>query len=249
MGGLEIALFVLAIAFVIISFFLIDNNQKVDEKAALADARELSAIGSGVLEKVNKEADEIVSDTEERLKELSNDKIMAVGEYSEQVIEKIDTNHREVVFLYQMLQDKEKELKNLSEQLDAQRRECAKLMKDKQQGESRAAVPEDIPVQPESIRKKNDELKRQAETGKRTKRSPEKTESEKKTVRSADDLISRKSQLQNNSFEKSDSENGLSDRNREIIELYHQKKTVLEISKLLNMGQGEVRLIIDLYDK
>ena len=36
-------------------------------------------------------------------------------------------------------------------------------------------------------------------------------------------------------------------RNEEIISLYRQGRSVMEISKLLGMGQGEVRLIINLY--
>ena len=38
-------------------------------------------------------------------------------------------------------------------------------------------------------------------------------------------------------------------RNQKIIELYRQNKTVLEISKQLGLGQGEVKLVIDLYGR
>ena len=48
---------------------------------------------------------------------------------------------------------------------------------------------------------------------------------------------------------KFDTDIGRQDKNREIIELYKKKKSVLEISKLLGMGQGEVKLVIDLYGK
>ena len=40
---------------------------------------------------------------------------------------------------------------------------------------------------------------------------------------------------------------GAINRNDEIIALYKSGKSVMEISKLLGMGQGEVKLIIDLY--
>ena len=36
-------------------------------------------------------------------------------------------------------------------------------------------------------------------------------------------------------------------RNDEIIALHKSGKSIMEISKLLGMGQGEVKLIIDLY--
>ena len=38
-------------------------------------------------------------------------------------------------------------------------------------------------------------------------------------------------------------------RNEQMIELHHQGKSVLEISKILHVGQGEVQLILSLYDK
>ncbi|MBO4506866.1 MAG: hypothetical protein J5728_10610, partial [Lachnospiraceae bacterium] len=40
---------------------------------------------------------------------------------------------------------------------------------------------------------------------------------------------------------------GAINRNDEIIALHKSGKSVMEISKLLGMGQGEVKLIIDLY--
>ena len=39
------------------------------------------------------------------------------------------------------------------------------------------------------------------------------------------------------------------EKTNEVINLYKKNKSVLEISKLLNMGQGEVKLIIELYCK
>ncbi len=46
--------------------------------------------------------------TEERMNRLCNDKIMAVDEFSQQILEKIDANHQEVVFMYNMLSEKKK---------------------------------------------------------------------------------------------------------------------------------------------
>ena len=40
---------------------------------------------------------------------------------------------------------------------------------------------------------------------------------------------------------------GAINRNDEIIALHKSGKSIMEISKLLGMGQGEVKLIIDLY--
>ena len=45
--------------------------------------------------------------TERTLERISNEKIMAVGEYSDTVLEEINKNHKEVMFLYDMLNDKQ----------------------------------------------------------------------------------------------------------------------------------------------
>lgn len=50
--------------------------------------------------------------TERTMDRLTNEKMMAVNEYSDTVLDEIDKNHKEVVFLYDMLNDKHETLKN-----------------------------------------------------------------------------------------------------------------------------------------
>lgn len=50
--------------------------------------------------------------TERSMERLTNEKIMAVNEYSDTVLEQINKNHKEAVFLYDMLNDKHENLKN-----------------------------------------------------------------------------------------------------------------------------------------
>jgi DNA-binding NarL/FixJ family response regulator len=38
-----------------------------------------------------------------------------------------------------------------------------------------------------------------------------------------------------------------SNNNSQILALYSQGKSIMEISKLLSLGQGEVKLVIDLF--
>lgn len=45
--------------------------------------------------------------TERTLERISNEKIMAVNEYSDTVLDEINKNHKEVMFLYDMLNDKQ----------------------------------------------------------------------------------------------------------------------------------------------
>lgn len=266
MTGLEIALFILGAAFVIISFFITADNEKNEkEQVNLPDTKELEALSARIINDAGKKADSLLEDTESRLEQLSNDKIMAVDEYSGQVIEKIDANHREVVFMYQMLQEKEEALKSTMLQLDNVRIECERFMR-----ENQIPVPTEETAASGMPSMDSHEAYLDNNTGYDAKTYDTVTETEDFVVESEmgataiQDTVqveqpapktSASKQPQRNPYmpkkqvekPKLDAEAGLSDKNKEIIALYKKKKSVLEISKLLGMGQGEVRLIIDLY--
>ena len=52
--------------------------------------------------------------TEDQMNRLCNEKIMAIDEFSKQLLEKIENNHKEVVFMYNMLNEKEKEFSEIT---------------------------------------------------------------------------------------------------------------------------------------
>ena len=111
MSALEIALLIFGLILIIVSFFLVDKNQGATENTVpVPDMKQLNVISERAIRDMNTNANKLLESTQDQLEEISNDKIMAVNEYSDQVLAKIDTNHKETVFLYQMLQDKEKEL-------------------------------------------------------------------------------------------------------------------------------------------
>ena len=107
MTGLEIALFILGAAFIIISFFIVDNSSRYTRNQGASDStvtgEAIRRIGADAIEDMNRRSDLLIAESEDKLEALSNDKIIAVGEYSDQVLEKINSNHKEVVFLYQLL--------------------------------------------------------------------------------------------------------------------------------------------------
>ena len=322
MTGLEIALFVLGAAFIVISFFIIDNGEGAAKSPSENDvSREtIRRISADAIEDINRKSDSIVAESEDRLEAISNDKIIAVGEYSDQVIEKINSNHKEVVFLYQMLTDKEEELKSTAMKLDNIRIECEKLIKsevalevqrsnDNAAGaqmrvQNREPEPERIADDPvaQSLKKVLDKISK-AEAGEVTDEpadavAPEETviseaqpeqpviqppkeevpldpkekalEDARRRARAAAKERSKAQTQQAQAqaarpavkqqpareprvrrqtvpVEAEGRDNRSLSRNEEIISLHKQGKSVMEISKLLSMGQGEVRLIINLY--
>ena len=74
--------------------------------------RELDGMKLRVNEATNETVEVGMEKSERALEKITNEKIMAVSEYATTVIEEIDRNHKEVMFLYDMLTDKQTDVKN-----------------------------------------------------------------------------------------------------------------------------------------
>ncbi|MBQ7464312.1 MAG: hypothetical protein IJS86_05585 [Lachnospiraceae bacterium] len=62
-------------------------------------------------------------DTERAMEKLSNEKILAINEYGKTVVEEIEKNHKEVVFLYDMLTEKSADINNTVRKVDSIKKE------------------------------------------------------------------------------------------------------------------------------
>lgn len=87
-----------------------DTSQEVQLISEAEVRRMVEAEVKDVKEKISDIVDETVNysieKTERAMERVANEKIMAVNEYSDTVLEEINKNHKEVVFLYDMLNDK-----------------------------------------------------------------------------------------------------------------------------------------------
>lgn len=125
MGVTEIVLLIIGIAFFVASFFLPDGKSEQDEYRD--DEKRIRELVDKQIESAKERIEDMVDETvnysiektERALERLSNEKIMAVDEYSETVLKKINDNHNEAVFLYDMLNDKDEKLKNSGDELKA----------------------------------------------------------------------------------------------------------------------------------
>ena len=247
MNGLEIALLVFALILIVISFFLVDKNDKVKQPTvAVPDMKQLNVISERAIKDMNTNANKLLESTEDSLEAISNDKIMAVEEYSDQVLAKIDANHKEVVFLYQMLQDKEKELKETMQSADSLKADYEKQNYVVSTEGISSSVSET--VKEENVRvidigmsefsfEEDDAPEPEEDANLKNLKSKDRAKQRLTTVSS--DV---RQEMIKNAPAKSEKTN-------EVIALYKKKKSVMEISKMLNMGQGEVKLIIELYCK
>ena len=116
MGALEIFLIIFGIVLVVISFVFGEHLSSIDNKNLEYDGNVAKVTKEIVKKEVEAEVanviDEKIEQAEVKLDKITNEKIMALGDYSDDVNVKITKNHDEVMFLYDMLSDKEKTIKN-----------------------------------------------------------------------------------------------------------------------------------------
>ena len=164
MSTAAIVLLVLGILFFVASFFLPDGKKqeavspKIDEKV-IKDLveKEVDKARERIDDMVEETVSYSVEKTERQLEKVSNEKIMAVEEYSDTVLKRINDNHQEAVFLYDMLNEKGEKLKNTDEALREKKEELTE--KDRE-----LEVKEEIlKARSEDLESRKEELKAEAQ--------------------------------------------------------------------------------------
>lgn len=115
---MEIILLLAGAAIFILSFFIPDKKSGeaqvpgVEKEVQRAVEKQMEAVQSHVNAVVDEAVGYAMEKTERSLERVSNEKIMAVNEYSDTVLSEIHKNHEEAMFLYDMLNSKHDNLKN-----------------------------------------------------------------------------------------------------------------------------------------
>lgn len=281
MEGNSVLLIIVGIVIIFISYVI---SEKITEKKA-PNQGELS-FDQSIIDKIWKEkeeqfredmdkiiqerANETTNFVEDKLAHISNEKIMAVSEYSDQILENIDKNHKEVIFLYDMLNEKENEMKEFVQEIDKSKvvlEEIANKELEKQKMIQHKRIQKELEEQmrkQEEIERQKDELMMSGYISNNTTENtePEETEIIRPIVQ--EEAKEEKSALERMGVvvEEAPSEKKIKEpkpvkqvelpireenNNHVILELYNEGKTIMEIAKLLGKGQGEVKLVIDLF--
>lgn len=114
MSATEIILIVIGVAIFLLGYLMPARKKDIDEEVQLISEDEVRKLVTAEVEHVKDRIADIVDETvnysiekaERAMERVTNEKIMAVNEYSDTVLEEINKNHKEVVFLYDMLNDK-----------------------------------------------------------------------------------------------------------------------------------------------
>lgn len=114
MSATEIILIVIGAVVFLLGYLMPARKKDIDEEVQLISEDEIRKIVSAEVDHVKEQIEDIIEETvnysiertERAMERVANEKIMAINEYSDTVLEEINKNHKEVVFLYDMLNDK-----------------------------------------------------------------------------------------------------------------------------------------------
>lgn len=241
----EIILIIAGFACICVSFFVAKKRGSASTKGtgetASSDVwteRDEKVIREHIDEMLQDRQLDVLDEAKDRMNQICNEKIMAVDEFSSQVLEKIESNHKEVVFMYNMLNEKDKDIKKLMSEpvqtgvQNVQRHPADG--KEKKKEDPTAGKP------PVSAGKTEPEKKKQQ----RDKSSVKPAPSSEKDAPVVQEIVRKAPPV---SAQRISGSNVPGNVNLKIQKMYKEGKSILEISKELNIGQGEVKLVIALY--
>lgn len=229
MVAVEVVLIIIGVVFLVGSFFLTEKlSQKDLEHISLmseADLKHIAekqvkSIKSQVEESVEEIIDESLEITKRGLEKETNNKIMAVSEYSDTVMETMNKTHNEIMFLYSMLNDKHTETAELVGDLQKYAKQISEFDMDE------AMSKFDVVTGAIANADKTASVMQMANTN-----NIEETLSDNSQVSDAVGV----EKLQN--------------KNEQILLLYKEGMNEVEIAKKLDCGLGEVRLVLGLYNE
>lgn len=257
----EIILLVAGGVIFILSFLIPDSRDKnrdgkstqpvAREEVKMLVDREMDAVREHVNDVVDEAVTYAMEKTERSLERLSNEKIMAINEYSDTVMSEIHRNHEEAMFLYDMLNTKHTNLKDTVSKVTKTVKEAEETVNTFQK-----LAPEPVAPAPVFSQTSVDDPK--PHILKSLKASPpppaysapkaafaREAEAEMAAkaavVSSLPTKVEKASSKESKSLEDSNS-------NDRILQLYQGGMDLVSIAKELGLGVGEVKLVIDLFD-
>ncbi len=123
MTGIQILLLIAGAVIFALGFFIpegkdngainsVKGRREFSEKMKEVTANELDDAKRRIRDLVDEEVALAHDNSARSLERLTNEKIMAINEYGKTVLDEIERNHKEVVFMYDMLNNKSTDLKN-----------------------------------------------------------------------------------------------------------------------------------------
>ncbi len=154
MAAVEIVLILVGVVFLLGSFFVTEKlspseisrvSELSEDELRIVMDRELGVASAKISDMTDQAVDLSMDKVYRSLEKDTNEKIMAISEYSDTVMDQLKKMNNEVTFLYSMLGDKHRELNESIATLDGLIREYQELLK-------RPAQPPQAPVRDAPVR-------------------------------------------------------------------------------------------------
>ena len=244
MSGVQILILIVGAILFTVSFFIPEKTVSVKEirdreEKAVKDIieKEMAGIHDRIDEATSYTVEHAKETAERAMERLTNEKIMAINEYSDTVLDEIHKNHEEAVFLYDMLNNKHAQVKTTTAELN-------QVIKSAKQ------APVVATEESKAIEAPKKEKKAAAPKTKK-KAAEEKVEETKfETLKETElEVVSLNEEKAESNVEvmlgvDSDDSNS----NNQILELHKAGKSNMAIARELGLGIGEVKLVIDLFE-
>ena len=230
----EIVLILIGVIFIAASFYITEKLSQQDlDQISLMSQADLKKISEKQIKEMKDKVDNALEDiideslevAQRGLEKETNNKIMAVSEYSETVLENINNTHNEITFLYSMLNEKQAEAAQLVGELQKHTKQIRDMDLENTIAKAEAASNAIVnieknfePIQLQSIEVVEEET-----------------------------AINETTNLKE--FQDVPEEVPALSKNEQILLLYKEGKDEVEIAKTLDCGLGEVRLVIGLYNE
>lgn len=273
MTGLEIALLTIGLIVIVASFVFSsksDGDTMHNVKDVTFTDKQKEDIKKQIMDILDEQIENVKEQTEISLDKLSNQKMLEMNEYSDTILQEINRNHNEVMFLYDMLNEKKKEINNTVRDMNVTKKEIEKSktvpkkqtvidsIKDMSEDTGGFMASEELLREEQKdvdTRKKDilnqldavveavsDDVSADLEA---VEKKPKKRTSTGKTAAKRMKETVKKETLREDNRDPKAFETG--NNNEKILQLSKEGKSNVEIAKELGLGIGEVKLVIDLF--
>jgi len=273
MTGLEIALLTIGLIVIVASFVFSsksDGDTMHNVKDVTFTDKQKEDIKKQITDILDEQIENVKEQTEISLDKLSNQKMLEMNEYSDTILQEINRNHNEVMFLYDMLNEKKKEINNTVRDMNVTKKEIEKSktvpkkqtvidsIKDMSEDTGGFMASEELLREEQKdvdTRKKDilnqlyavveavsDDVSADLEA---VEKKPKKRTSTGRTAAKRMKETVKKETLREDNRDPKAFETG--NNNEKILQLSKEGKSNVEIAKELGLGIGEVKLVIDLF--
>lgn len=268
MTTIEIILLIIGMLFLLGSFWITEKlspgelehiSELSKEEMGVMLEHELENSKQKVVDIVEETIDASKERTERALEKQTNEKIMAIDEYSDTVMEKMNKTHNEIMFLYSMLNDKHTELTDFSngvsrqiEDFKTQADEMADSCLDQLKQQAQLyALQTAQQMQVSTAASTTSQVQASVALSTHQEQLPD-NQQQVPVQQKQSDIFEDISERQQESdveqiVEEDMEEEKQTNVKEEIFRLYGKGKDSVAIAKKLGMGVGEVRLILGLY--